>query len=125
LLMRGEVASLLRRSDLFLDMSMYQAFGRTALEAMACGCTAVVPRLGGAWEFVVNGVNAKAVDTFAPDEAVEAIAALAADRERLRSYQAAACRTAARYSVDRAALSEYLLFSFEHARRLESARATV
>ena len=29
------------RADVFLDLSIYQAFGRTALEAMACGC---VPR---------------------------------------------------------------------------------
>ena len=44
ILTRHEVADLLNRCDVFLDMSMYQAFGRTALEAMACACTAVVPR---------------------------------------------------------------------------------
>jgi GT2 family glycosyltransferase len=121
---REEVAELLRDSDVFLDMSMYQAFGRTALEAMACGCAAVVPRLGGVWEFAVDGVNACAVDTFEPSEAVEAIAALAADRERLGDMQEAARRTAARYSIDRAALSEYLVFAWEHARRLGADRAT-
>jgi GT2 family glycosyltransferase len=123
LLSREQVAELLRGSDVFLDMSMYQAFGRTALEAMACGCTAVVPRLGGVWEFAVDGVNACAVDTFEPDEAVEAIADLADDRERLRTMQEAAIRTAGRYSIDRAALSEYLVFAWEHARRLGADRA--
>lgn len=121
---REEVAELLRGSDVFLDMSMYQAFGRTALEAMACGCTAVVPRLGGCWEFAVDGVNACAIDTFEADEAVEAIAGLATDRGRLRGMQEAAVRTAGRYSVDRAALSEYLVFSWEHARRFGADRAT-
>jgi len=48
-LTRTQVAELLRCADVFLDMSIYQAFGRTALEAMACGATAVVPRLGGVW----------------------------------------------------------------------------
>lgn len=122
-LKRQEVAELLRRSDVFLDMSMYQAFGRTALEAMACECTAVVPRLGGAWEFVADGVNGCAVDTLAPDEAIEAVAALVGDRERLRALQAAGGETAARYSVTRAALSEYLVFSHEHARRFGGDRA--
>ncbi|HKO37306.1 MAG TPA: glycosyltransferase [Solirubrobacterales bacterium] len=122
---REEVAELLRASDVFLDMSMYQAFGRTALEAMACGCTAVVPRLGGVWEFLVDGVNGRAVDTSAPGEAVEAIAALVSDRERLEGMQEAACRTAARYSIDRAALSEYLVFAWEQARRLGADRAAV
>jgi GT2 family glycosyltransferase len=121
---REEVAELLRGSDVFLDMSMYQAFGRTALEAMACGATAVVPRLGGCWEFAVDGVNAHAIDTLDADEAVETIAGLAGDRERLRGMQEAARRTAARYSIDRAALSEYLVFSWEHARRFGADRAT-
>ena len=34
---RRRVAAILRESDLFLDLSDYQAFGRTALESMACG----------------------------------------------------------------------------------------
>jgi GT2 family glycosyltransferase len=124
LLSREEVAELLCGCDVFLDMSMYQAFGRTALEAMACGCTAVVPRLGGIWEFAVDGVNARAVDTLQPAKAVEAIVELAADLPRLREMQAAARTTAKRYSIDRAALSEYLLFSWEHARRFGTDRAT-
>jgi GT2 family glycosyltransferase len=122
-LRRQQVAALLGRSDVFLDMSMYQAFGRTALEAMACGCTAVVPRLGGVWEFVEEGVNALAVDTLDPAAAIEAVSQLARDRDRLRGLQAGARRTAARYSIGRAALSEYLLFSQEHARRFGTDRA--
>jgi GT2 family glycosyltransferase/glycosyltransferase involved in cell wall biosynthesis len=122
-LSRQEVADLLRDSDVFLDMSLYQAFGRTALEAMACECTAVVPRLGGVWEFLTDGVDGQAVDTFTPDEAIETVAALAGDRERLRALQAAGRETAARYSVTKAALSEYLLFSDEHARRFGRDRA--
>jgi GT2 family glycosyltransferase/glycosyltransferase involved in cell wall biosynthesis len=117
LLTRQQVARLLRRSDVFLDMSMYQAFGRTALEAMACGATAVVPRLGGVWDFVVDGVNALAVDTSSVHHAVEALSSLVGDRDRVRSLQAAALEAAARYSIGRAALSEYLVFSQEHARR--------
>jgi len=40
---RWQVANTLRNSDLFLDLSDYQAFGRTGLEGMACGCVPVTP----------------------------------------------------------------------------------
>jgi GT2 family glycosyltransferase/glycosyltransferase involved in cell wall biosynthesis len=122
-LTRHEVADLLGRSDVFLDMSLYQAFGRTALEAMACECTAVVPRLGGVWEFLVDGVNGLAVDTLEPHPAIEALTELVGDRDRLRGLQQAARRTAEGYSVGRAALSEYLVFAAEHSRRFERDQA--
>lgn len=123
-LTRQEVAGLLGNSDVFLDMSLYQAFGRTALEAMACECTAVVPRAGGVWEFLDEGVNGLAVDTLDPEPAIEAIAGLVGDRDRLRRLQAEARRTAGRYSIGRAALSEYLVFADEHSRRFERDRTT-
>ena len=117
LLRRAEVGDLLAASDVFLDLSMYQAFGRTALEAMACGTTAVVPRLGGVWEFLEQDVNGIAVDAFAPEQAVAALAALADDRPRLEALQAAGRQTGARYCIQRAALSEYLVFAHMHAAR--------
>jgi GT2 family glycosyltransferase/glycosyltransferase involved in cell wall biosynthesis len=107
LLKRAQVAELLGESDVFLDMSTYQAFGRTALEAMACGCTAVVPALGGAWEFVEDGSNALAVDTFDRDAALRALTSLVDDRDRLAELQAGARDTGARFSILRAAISEY------------------
>jgi hypothetical protein len=117
MLTRAQVAAKLRETDVFLDMSVYQAFGRTALEAMACGATAVVPAVGGAWEFVRHGRNALAVDTFGATGALGALGALVADRELLRRLQAGARATAARYSSVRAALSEYLAFERAHAAR--------
>ena len=62
-LKRAEVPELLRHSDLFLDLSDYQAFGRTGLEGMACGCIPVVPVLGGTAEYAEHGRNAFVVDT--------------------------------------------------------------
>jgi GT2 family glycosyltransferase/glycosyltransferase involved in cell wall biosynthesis len=107
LLKRDHVADLLRDSDVFLDMSSYQAFGRTALEAMACGCTAVVPRLGGVWDFVDQGQNALAVDTMDQEAAFVALASLVDDNDRLARLKAGALATGARYSILRAAISEY------------------
>ena len=117
LLSRREVAELLRESDVFLDMSVYQAFGRTALEAMACGATAVVPNVGGVWEFVRHEGNALAVDTLDPDGAVQALGRLVTDRELLGRLQAGAVASAARYSAVRAACSEYVLFARAHSAR--------
>jgi glycosyltransferase involved in cell wall biosynthesis len=109
LLKRDQVADLLRNSDIFLDMSTYQAFGRTALEAMACGCAAVVPRRGGVWEFVEQDANAVVIDTLDRERAYAAVAALAADPDRLARLQAGAVQTAAGYSALRAAISEYVV----------------
>jgi glycosyltransferase involved in cell wall biosynthesis/GT2 family glycosyltransferase len=109
LLKRDQVAELLGRSDIFLDMSTYQAFGRTAIEAMACGCAAVVPRLGGVWDFAQDGQNLLAIDTFDRGAAFDAVAALVADPERLAALKAAGLQTASRYSILRAALSEYIV----------------
>ena len=117
MLTRAQVAETLRETDVFLDMSVYQAFGRTALEAMACGATAIVPEVGGAWEFVEHEHNALAVDTFDAGSAVDALGTLVADRELLWRLQEGARTTAARYSNVRAALSEYLAFERAHCAR--------
>jgi glycosyltransferase involved in cell wall biosynthesis len=110
LLQRAGVAALLAQNHVFLDMSMYQAFGRTALEAMACGCTAVVPRIGGVWEFLEDGVNGLAVDTLDAADAYLALSGLVGQRDRLAAMRTAARATGARYSVLGASISEYLLF---------------
>jgi glycosyltransferase involved in cell wall biosynthesis len=111
-LRRGEVADVLRSSDLFLDLSDYQAFGRTGLEAMACGCVPLLPVFGGADEFARHWDNAILVDTRS-DAAIMAAcrAFLDADeafRTRLRDHGIA---TALDYTVEKAAFSEYQAFS--------------
>ena len=83
-LSREEVAQLLRSCDLFLDMSKYQAFGRTGLEAMACGCVPILPIVGGVTEYAVEDWNALVVDTGDQDQVEAAATALIEDPERLR-----------------------------------------
>ena len=120
-LVRGDVAALLQRTDVFVDLSTYQAFGRTALEAMACGCVPVVPTMGGAWEFAQPDVNAIVVDTHDEAGSCAATAALVRDRDRRRRMRDAGFRTAERYSSERAAPSELAIFAgaLERARRAE------
>jgi glycosyltransferase involved in cell wall biosynthesis len=110
-LKRTDVPELMRASDLFLDLSDYQAFGRTGLEAMACGCVPLVPILGGTAEYAVHGRNAFVVDTRSDDavlSAVETFVGLSpAQRREMRQ---AGLETAAEFSVLKAALSELRLF---------------
>lgn len=111
ILQRGEVAALLAESDIFVDLSDYQAFGRTAIEAMACGCAVVVPEQGGADEFAIDGVNALVVNVFDPDAVSRRLDGLISNPAALRRMQAAALRTAAGYSIHAAAVSECTLFA--------------
>ena len=63
ILRRTDVPSLLRNADLFLDLSDFQAFGRTGLEAMASGSVPVLPIMGGSDEYAIHGYNSYVVDT--------------------------------------------------------------
>ncbi len=123
LLSRRRVADLLKRSDVFLDASTYQAFGRTAIEAMACGCTVVVPRIGGAAQFVRDEQNGLLADTLRPEAVGEALDRLVEDDDLRHRLQAGAVAEARNHSILRAALSEYTLFARERQRQLETPAA--
>jgi GT2 family glycosyltransferase/glycosyltransferase involved in cell wall biosynthesis len=110
ILTREQVAKLLRDADIFIDLSDYQAFGRTGLEAMACGCAVVVPALGGTDEYAVDRENALIVDTSQLEDCFAAARELMADaklRERLKQSGVA---KASEFSIDRAARSELEVF---------------
>jgi glycosyltransferase involved in cell wall biosynthesis len=121
-LTREGVARALAESDVFLDASFYQAFGRTALEAMACGCTCVVPSVGGVREFARHGENALLVDPADSETLFSTLVGLVSDRPRLERLRSSAARTAQGFSVTRAALSEYLLLEREYRLRVDASR---
>jgi glycosyltransferase involved in cell wall biosynthesis len=110
-LSRRQVAAVLRDSDLFLDLSDYQAFGRTGLEGMACGCVPVLPVFGGATEYARHGENAYLVDTRSDEAILAAVSAYLSNGPAVRrDMRIAALGTALDYSVERAAFSEYMAF---------------
>ena len=111
LLSRMQVATLMRRSDVFIDGSAYQAFGRTGLEAMACGAVPLLPQLGGVHEYARAGLNAVVLEDGSPEEIAAALAALAGSPARLAQLSDAGVRTAQGYSVTGAAHSQLALFS--------------
>ena len=67
-----QTSLLLAQTDVFLDLSTFQAMGLTAMEAMCCGCATVVPVHGGTSSFAVNNENALVIDTLQEDVCLEA-----------------------------------------------------
>jgi O-antigen biosynthesis protein len=82
-----QMALLLNEADVFVDFSQYQAMGLTALEAMACGVAAVVPKAGGADSFAVHERNALYVDTNDPEACLQALRRLLTDHDLRQSLQ--------------------------------------
>lgn len=108
---RSQVADVLRRSDMFLDLSDYQAFGRTGLEGMACGSVPVLPVFGGTAEYAEHGVNSYVVDTRSDDEILCVVDQFVDGRPQRRlEMRDSAIRTALNYSIAKAAYSEHELF---------------
>ncbi len=108
ILPRSKVAEVLRTASIFLDMSSYQAFGRTGVEAMACRCVPVLPILGGAGEYAVDGKNACLVDTSKADQVCDVLAALIDNTDKRQEMSMQGIRDAKRYSAQRSAYSMYL-----------------
>lgn len=106
-LSRNQVSALLRQSHLFIDFSDYQAFGRTGLEAMACGCASIVPVFGGTDEYIKHRINGFAVDPRDESAIFNSIVDYIelSDENRLTMIKNG-IETAQGYSVRKAALSE-------------------
>lgn len=109
-LVREEVADLMGSADIFVDLSVYQAFGRTGLEAMAVGCATILPMRGGVHEYAVHRKNALIVDTTNMTEAVAALEELVLNGDLRRELKKNALETAARYNVRSAVISELKVF---------------
>lgn len=105
-LTKEQVAQLLSDSDLFLDLSDYQAFGRTGVESMACGAIPVMPAAGAAPEFISSGHNGYVVDMRSDNlimDVIDEYINLPLKRKKL--MQAKALELASQFSVHRAAIS--------------------
>ncbi|MAR57145.1 MAG: hypothetical protein CMM93_08190 [Rickettsiales bacterium] len=102
---RRQVAQLLQASDIFLDLSDFQAFGRTALEAMACGCAVIAPQAGGVNTYATDEKDCLLVDTENEEACIAAACELVEDAMKRHAMAQAGMETGLRYSNHRSALS--------------------
>lgn len=110
-LSRRQVATLLRTCHLFLDLSDYQAFGRTGLEAMATGCVSVLPVLGGAVDYSNNGIDSYLIDPRSDEDIHISINGyINLNVQARQKMSLSAILKAKEYSVSKAAISEYSMF---------------
>ncbi len=56
-LSRNEMFQLLQQSDIYIDCSLSEGFGLTALEAMAAGCIPISSNSKGVKEYIKDGIN--------------------------------------------------------------------
>ena len=110
---KRQLADLLRQQDIFVDLSKFQAFGRTILEAMACGCAVVAPETGGVGDYGVNEDNLLLVNTTDAKACEQAVVSLIEDKELRRKLGHRAALTASAYSSHRSAVSFALLLADE------------
>ncbi|MBC2702344.1 MAG: glycosyltransferase [ANME-2 cluster archaeon] len=108
-LYRKGLAFLMNELDIFVDFSSYQAMGLTALEAMACGATVIVPQTGGSKEFVTHELNGLVVDTLSENACLKALNRLIVDDELRIKLGKQALRDACRFSPERAAYNTLMV----------------
>ena len=104
-IVREQVAEILKTSDLFIDMSTYQAFGRTAIEAMACGCGSIIPEKGGGSEYDWGGTAALPVPTDNPELASKLVLELLQNDDNLNYLRERGIASASQFSIEKASLS--------------------
>jgi len=98
------LARLFNEVHVFADFSSYQAMGLTAMEAMACGAAALVPKEGGASSFAVDGRNALVIDTRTLEPCVAALSRFLSEPDLAARLGRQAAEDIARHVPERAAL---------------------
>lgn len=67
-----QMSIILSESDIFVDFSVFQAMGLTAMEAMASGCAVIVPKYGGTSDFAKHEWNCLVTDTRKKEDCIAA-----------------------------------------------------
>lgn len=101
----AEVEALMKRVDIFVDLSVYQAMGLSCLEAMASGATVIGPVNGGLPEIVIHEESGLLVDTRDEEQCMKACLRLVDDFDLRRRLSAAGVERTSLFFPDRPALA--------------------
>lgn len=102
-----QLANQYRRSSIFIDPSYFQGFGRTGLEAMACGCACVLTNSGGINEYAIEGQNALIANVGEPEDITRKTIELI-DNAKLRDKLSRSGINTAKKYPDRIAAEHFL-----------------
>jgi len=105
-----QLALLYSEATVHLDASDFQAFGKAALEAMACGTPSVLTSVGGVNEYAHDQENCLLVEPRDPDATASAILMLLAETSLLRRLREGGLATVVDYSTKRKARQTLALF---------------
>lgn len=95
-----QVARLMNEIDIFLDYSIFQGLGLSALEAMGCGAATVVPKYGGTNAYACHEENCLVIDTQDDAACYASLKRLLTDAELRRKLGRNGISTIAQFSAD-------------------------
>ena len=122
---QNRLAELYSTADVFLDGSDFQGFGRTVLEAMACGAACVVTNVGGVTEYARDGENCSLVPPRRPDALAEAILKILYEPDLKKKLQQSGLETVKRYCHEREARETLAYFEMMLRRDVGTATSQV
>lgn len=99
-----------RQGELFALPSIFEPFGMTALEAMACGRPVVASKFGGIRNVITSGENGLLIDPYKADEFADAMMMLLKDRQLADRMGEAGCKTIQRHFSWEAIAEKHIAF---------------
>jgi glycosyltransferase involved in cell wall biosynthesis len=93
----AQIVNLLNQSDIFVDYSVFQGFGLTAIESMCCGLATIVPSKGGSDAFARHEENCLVVDTQDQDACFRTLQRLVEDDALRQKLQKNALSTGVQF----------------------------
>lgn len=82
---QSEMPSFYSKVDVFILTSKFESFGKTAIEAMSCGCSVIATNVGGLPEVIGKNDNLYTSEEY--EKCVDLVVKYSFDRELLRSDQ--------------------------------------
>jgi glycosyltransferase involved in cell wall biosynthesis len=100
-----------RRCDVFCFPTLGEPFGKSMIEAMACGKPVVASKVGGSTEIIRDGINGILVPLASPKAIALAIQQMKNEHERLRMGQEARAMSVKDFSWDTISSKYHRLYS--------------